>query len=193
MQGYSALGGAAAEKAMLEETGSKDPQIRLVAARSLGEIGSAAANDKLVKLVQDENQHVARTALASIAHSDPARAGQLAERQMKSTDVAARQSALQFSPLLEPAVAHAILAAGLADADESVAASAAQMYGQMGGAEAQNALVDCLQRDSASPALHRAAADALDGLGGSAARSYAALIAKYKSPVSDSPESGSGE
>ncbi len=182
MDGLSTIGGPEAEKAVLDATSSNDHDLRTAAVHALGRNASSpAAAARLEKLAADPDREVANAAFWGLASTSPDKAAKIAEGQMKSADVDVRRSTMQVCHMLEPERARELLLGGLADADPTVAVTAAHNLTQIGDTASQNALAALLTRDDANPQVRRAAADALGEIGGETARRFADLIAQHGS------------
>src|SRR5262249_25011892 len=111
---------------------------------------------------------------------EPDRAARVLEATLRSGDKEARQRALSAASMMDSSTVRPLLVGALRDEDPQVATQAAQQLGNVGGADAQSALVDVITQ-SASPAdVRMAAAEALDRMGGAAAARYRDLIDQIK-------------
>src|SRR5262249_12842529 len=95
-------------------------------------------------------------------------------------DKEARQRALSAASMLDAGAVRPMLVSALRDKDLQVATQAATQLGNVGGAEAQNALVDIITQTGAAQELRMAAANALDQMGGAAAVRYRDTIDQIK-------------
>jgi HEAT repeat protein len=177
------IGGADAERALVDATaGGGDIGVRMYAISSLGRLGTQTAESQLERLAGDKDQNVARVALTTLAQHSPTRATGFVDRAMRSEDARTRSQALDIAASLDAATAKRVALAAIKDPDESVVQSAVSRLAEMGGPEAQAALVDVLSSSKTSQDVKRSAADALDELGGESSRRFSNLIDKYKTP-----------
>ncbi|HEU4404364.1 MAG TPA: HEAT repeat domain-containing protein [Polyangiaceae bacterium] len=188
------LGGAEAERAVDEllKSGKRDDRRTLLSA--LESVRSSEASDKLVsdlwrKLGSDDDIEVASKALAHQLEQRPAEAAALLERRMRDEGPEGRRTliyALQWRAGDEgDGVIHPMLLGALRDRDSSVVAAAVETLGQEGGAQTQAAIADVLTRPGVSDEARRAAAVALEEMGGEVARRYAGLIERAKADDDD--------
>src|SRR5205823_2633239 len=132
--------------------------------------------------------NTARVALTTLAQNAPQRATAFVDRAMRSDDPRTRTQALQIASQLDAATARRVTLTAIKDSDESVVQAAVGQLSEMGGPEAQSALVDLLSSATASEDVKRSAADALNEMGGEASRRFSNLIDKYKTPEEDDSE-----
>lgn len=178
------IGGPDAERAIADATTSSDVGLKMYAVTALGRVGTPSATASLERLAQDKDANTARVALQTLAQTAPARASGFVDRAMRSDDPRTRVHALEAASNLDAQTAKRVALAGLKDNDTMVVSSAIRHLQEMGGPDAQSALVDVLT-GTASEDTKREAADALQEMGGEATRRFSNLIDKYKSPVDD--------
>jgi HEAT repeat protein len=183
------IGGPDAERAIVDATTSSDMGVRMYAVSSLGRLGTPASESQLERLASDKDQNVARVALTTLAQHAPARATGFVDRALRSDDPRTRTQALEIASSLDAATARRVALTAIKDPDESVVSAAVSRLAEMGGPEAQNALIDVLSNARSSDDVKREAADALQEMGGEAARRWSGLIDKYKTPEDDGEES----
>ena len=115
----------------------------------------------------------------------------MAAEGLRSSDQEQREAAIGRATQLDAEAARPLLLEALRDPDSTVVAQAASALGSAGGADAQQALLDVLTSSRAPDEARRAAADALQTMGGAAARDRAELLAPWLSP--EDTGSGSGD
>jgi HEAT repeat protein len=181
--GLARLGGDRAERAIADATTATDAPTRNTAIRALGTLHTPSAAATLEKLATSDGP-TARAAFQSLASAAPDRAATIADRLLKSDDAETRQAVLQSAAQLPGDAARRISVSALRDADASVVSNAISNLENIGGPEAQQALLDLLSSE-APQATKRAAADALAGSGSDMAQQHQALIDRFKSASTD--------
>src|SRR5262249_15812467 len=146
------------------------------AAQALGQLGTAAAATELERLVGDKDAVVAQTALMTLAQTEPARAARIAGNALRAPEPAKRRQAVGTASALEPDRARPLLLTALHDADPTIVETAARTLAQVGGADAQRALVDLLTQSATARSVKRAAAEALTDIGGATLERYRDLV-----------------
>jgi HEAT repeat protein len=172
-------GGAEAERALARAAASSSADERAAAARALVDETPPGLVPNLGVLARDRDESVSTMAFQALRTAAPQEALALATEGLRSSDVAARTEAVSRASQLEPEATRPMLIEALHDADPGVVAAAASALGNAGGSDAQQALLDVLTRSSADDDMRRAAAEALHGMGGAAARDHADLIARW--------------
>ncbi|HSQ64042.1 MAG TPA: HEAT repeat domain-containing protein [Polyangiaceae bacterium] len=178
--GLARVGGPDAERALIDATNDKDQGTRLAAVRSLGRIETPTAASQLERFASGKGE-VAQAAYETLITSAPDRAAAVADRAMSTGDAQMRAVVVQNASSLPGDAGKRILLSAVRDADNSVVMNAIDGLANVGGTDAQSAIVDLLGSDSAPADTKRAAADALDRIGGDAAKQHRDLIDKYKS------------
>ena len=110
----------------------------------------AMANCNVTK---DADSEVSRSAFGRLAVVDPARAETVMTARFSSPDPSARQDALWFSSQLDGDVARPYLIAALRDPSAEVVADACSRLADVGGADAQTALLAVMTNPDSTPAL----------------------------------------
>jgi HEAT repeat protein len=183
------LGGPEAEKAIAESATSNDTSSRMLAVQALSQRSVPGGAATLENLAKDHDTNVARNALRALADAAPDRALPLVEDAMRSSNRAARMSALSAASSLESAPQARIFSAAAHDTDPSIARIATMQLARLGGPSAQSTLVDLLTDSDAPDSSKKFAADALTEMGGEAASRYHDLIQRYSpEPTPDEGE-----
>ncbi|HEY2367773.1 MAG TPA: HEAT repeat domain-containing protein, partial [Polyangiaceae bacterium] len=189
LMGLARVGGDRAERALIDATTDEDGSTKNAAIRALGTMHSPTAQQQLEKLAGGDGT-TARTAFTSLASSAPDRAAKLADRIMATGDADMRQTILQSAAQFPNDVSRRISVTALRDTNESVVSSAVSNLENIGGQDAQQALLDLLGSD-APLTSKRAAADALQRGATETAQQHQSIIDKWRTP--DSPSTGPGE
>jgi len=184
-------GGPEAERALAHAAESADPGERSAAARALGGETPAALLPRLERLARDPDGTVADEAFEALRKSAPASALALATEGLRASDPEARAAAVGRAGELDAEAARPLLVEALRDPDSSVVVKAAEGLATTGGADAQQALLDVLTATQSSDDARRAAALALQTMGGAAARDHSELIESWLG--SDEDTSGAGD
>jgi hypothetical protein len=145
--------------------GDRDPEVRLVAARALGELGDPTAAGPLLEALTCDRSVPLRVVARSLARLGPGTASALVDG-LTSEDAVARAVCAEISGLLGVTAAQsALLGVMDAERDQDVRIRAARALGRIGLPSALPALVRAT--DSSQPmALRAVAARALGDLGG---------------------------
>ena len=101
--------------------------------------------------------------------------------------------ALWFSSQLDGDVARPYLIAALRDPSAEVVADACSRLADVGGADAQPALLAVMTNPDSTPALAAAAASALEATDGELARQQAAAIAHYRDAATPAEQGATDE
>lgn len=187
--GLARIGGDRAERAIIDATTDEDGATKGAAIRALGTMHTQTAQQQLEKLAGGDGV-TARTAFTSLASSAPDRAAKLADRIMATGDADMRQTILQSAAQFPNDVSRRISVTALRDTNESVVSSAVSNLENIGGTDAQQALLDLLTSD-APQTSKRAAADALQRSTTEMAQQHQSIIDKWRTP--DAPATGPGE
>ncbi len=189
LSGLASLGGAEAERALLEASNRPDDaSMRMLAVRSLGGVHTAAAASQLERFAHDQDPRLASAALRALANSAPDRAIAASDRAVQSSQIGLRRAAVQMTSALPADTARRILTTAVRDADASVASLAITHLTFVGGPEAERALLEVMTDRSSAAEVKQSAAAALDQMGGATARDNAALIDQLKdAPAADEP------
>jgi HEAT repeat protein len=179
-------GGPDAERALAGATASTDPGIRVAVARALMSETPPALLSRLEALARDPDADVADTAFTALRQQDPASALALATSGLHAADPEARAAAAGRAGELDAEAARPLLVEALRDSDASVVVKAAEALASSGGADAQQALLDVITASRSSDEARRAAAQALQTMGGWAVRDRSALIDPWLTPGDDS-------
>ncbi|HEY3817201.1 MAG TPA: HEAT repeat domain-containing protein [Polyangiaceae bacterium] len=182
------IGGPDAERALASAAGSADPADRAAVARALMNETPPALLPHLETLARDPDESVSDAAFAGLRSSAPASAAAVASEGLHAPDAEARVAAAGRAAELDAEVARPLLVEALRDADPSVVAKAAEGLAATGGADAQQALLDVVTASGSSDEARRAAAQALETMGGAAARDHADTLAPWLAPEEDSSE-----
>lgn len=183
------LGGSEAERAVdaLLKSGRSDDRYTLLSAlESSPKSGepNRLASDLWRKLASDEDVGVASKALGEHFDKHPTEATAILERRMRDEGPEGRRtliSSIRWHAGDEgDGAVHTMLLGALRDRDSSVVATAIEALGSEGGAQTQAALADVLTRSSVSDDARKAAAEALEEMGGEFARRYASQIERVK-------------
>jgi HEAT repeat protein len=183
------LGGGEAERAVdellkSERRGDRYTLLNALKSATKSEEPSRLVSDAWRKLVADEDIDVASRALSEHLGRRPAEAAVLIERRMRDEGPEGRRvlvSTLRWGVGDEgDGAIHPLLIGALRDRDSSVVAAAVEALGQEGGAQTQAAIADVLTRPSVSNEARKAAAEALEEMGGEFARRYAGQIERAK-------------
>jgi HEAT repeat protein len=187
-------GGPEAERALARAATSGSAEERAAAARALVDETPAALLPSLGTLARDPDGTVSTVAFQALRTAAPQEALALATEGLRSPDVAARTEAVSRASQLDPEATRPMLIEALHDADPGVVTAAAGALGTAGGSDAQQALLDVLTRSSSSEDTRRAAAEALQSMGGAASRDHADLISPWLTEqVEASGDDESGE
>jgi HEAT repeat protein len=186
-------GGADAERALSRAAGSADPEERAAVARALMGETPPTLLPRLETLTRDPDDNVAGAAFEALRQASPASALALATAGLHASDPEARATAVGRAAELDAEAARPLLVEALRDLDSSVVVKAAEGLATSGGADAQQALLDVLTATQSSDDARRAAAQALQTMGGAAARDRAELIAPWLSPDDDTSADGDDE
>jgi HEAT repeat protein len=145
--------------------GDRDPEVRLVAARALGELGDPTAAGPLLQALARDRSVPLRVVARSLARLGPGTASALVAG-LESEDAVTRAVCAEISGLLGVTAAQpALLAVMDAEQDDDVRIRAARALGRIGLPSALPALVRAT--DGSQPiALRAVAARALGDLGG---------------------------
>ncbi len=145
--------------------GDRDPEVRIVAARALGEIGDPASAAALVAAVSGPQAVPLRIVARSLARLGPGAAPVLVDA-MTSQDAQARAVAAEILGLGGAVTAVGILSShALHDPDEDVRIRCARALGRIGVPSALAVLGRCLGQDE-PPALRAVVARAIGDVGG---------------------------
>ncbi len=186
-------GGPDAERALASAAASADPDDRVAVARALMGDTPPAMLPRLEKLARDTDENVAGTAFSALRQASPASALAVAAEGLRASDPMARAAAAGRAAELDAEVGRPLLVEALRDPDSSVVVKAAEALGTTGGADAQQALLDVLTATRSSDDAKRAAAQALQAMGGAAARDRSDLIAPWLATDDDSSGEGDDE
>ncbi len=181
------VGGEGVERTLVDAASDSDLSTRTMAIRSLGMVQTSAAKSELEKLASSTDTQTARAAFQSLVGAAPDRAAALADRAMATGSTEMRQEIVQNAAQFPTETSKRILRSALQDSNETVATTAVNTLSNVGGADAQQALLDVLTNRDASAAVKQAAADALERSGSDMARQHETLINQYKS---DTPPNG---
>jgi HEAT repeat protein len=184
-------GGSDAERALASAAGSADPDERVAVARALTSAMPPTLLPRLETLARDPDENVSEAAFEALRQSAPASALALATEGLHAADPEARAAAVGHAGELDAEAARPLLVEALRDPDSSVVVKAAEGLATSGGADAQQALLDVLTGTRSSDDARRAAAQALQAMGGAAARDRPELIEPWLTPDDDS--SGAGD
>jgi HEAT repeat protein len=187
----AAVGGADAERALASAAASPDVETRRAAASAYSSVDESSPT--LGVLAQDADSEVSRSAFGRLAVVDPARAETVMTARFSSPDPSARQDALWFSSQLDGDVARPYLIAALRDPSAEVVADACSRLADVGGADAQTALLAVMTNPDSTPALAAAAASALEQTDGELARQQAAAIARYRDAATPAEQGATDE
>lgn len=185
-------GGPDAERALAKAAASASADERAAAARALVDETPASLVPNLAALARDKDESVSNVAFQALRTAAPQQALDLATEGLRSPDAAARAEAVSRATQLDPEAVRPMLIGALHDPDPDVVSAAAGALANAGGADAQQALLDVLTRSSSNDETRRAAAEALQGMGGAAARDHADLISRWVEPAAQE-ESTEGE
>ncbi|HET8616566.1 MAG TPA: HEAT repeat domain-containing protein [Actinomycetales bacterium] len=145
----------------------RDPEVRLVAARALGELGDTSAAPALLASLVTERSVPLRVVARSLARLGPQTGSTLVEG-LRSPDALVRSVCAEISGLLGVTAAQeSLLAVTDADPDDDVRIRAARALGRIGLPSALPVLVAATAPDRPAP-LRAVAAGALGDLGGTA-------------------------
>jgi len=187
--GLARIGGDRAERAVIDATTDEDGSTKNAAIRALGTMHTQTAQQQLEKLAGGDGA-TARTAFTSLASGSPDRAAKIADRMMATGDADMRQTILQSAAQFPNDVSRRISVTALRDTNENVVSSAVSNLENIGGQDAQQALLDLLTSD-APQASKRAAADALQRSGTDMAQQHQSILDKWRTP--EGPTNGPGE
>jgi HEAT repeat protein len=182
-------GGPDAERALSNAATSSDPDDRLAAARALMAETPPTMLPRLETLARDPDENVAGTAFSALRQASPASALAVASEGLRSSDPEARVAAVGHAGELDTEASRPLLVQALRDSDSAVVVKAAEALSTSGGADAQQALLDVITASRSSDEAKRAAAQALQTMGGAAARDRADLLAPWLAPEEDSSSS----
>ncbi|HEY8088140.1 MAG TPA: HEAT repeat domain-containing protein [Polyangiaceae bacterium] len=183
-------GGADAERALRAAATSSDVQARAAAAQAMVGETPASLLPQLKALAHDSDGSVASPAFQALRSTDPTSALGLVAEQLHDRDAETRAQAVGWAGQLDGEAARPLLIQALRDPDPAVVVAAASTLGSTGGSDAQQALLDVVTGSSSSDEARRAAAQALDAMGGAAARDHAEIIQKW---MPDEGDSASGD
>ena len=160
------LGSGETERLALHAMHSDRPTVRRHAIRILGAFGYAAAFDVLNDAIGDNDRRIAELAIAALGAIDDARVDALLTRLATSRDDALRAAVMRAAAVRGGALAHRLLARGIADSADWVRYYAAQAFGRLGPDAGDNAstLLVARLRDPA-PQVRIAAIEALSRIG----------------------------
>jgi len=184
-------GGPDAERALAHAAESGNAEERAAVARALTGETPAAMVPRLATLARDPDANVSDAAFQALRTAAPQDALAVATEGMRSADPAARAASVARAGELDAEVARPVLLQAMHDRDPDVVTAAAGQLANAGGADAQQALLDVLTASSSNDDVRRAAAEALQSMGGAAARDHADLIAKWVDTGEGDDESGS--
>jgi HEAT repeat protein len=184
-------GGPDAERVLTRAAASADPEERVAVARALMGETPPTLLPRLETLARDPDENVAATAFAALRQAAPASALALTAEGLRSGDADARATAAGHAAELDAEAARPLLVEALRDPDSSVVVKAAEGLATTGGADAQQALLDVITAPQSSDDARRAAAQALQTMGGAAARDRSDLIEPWLAP--DEGESAAGD
>jgi HEAT repeat protein len=181
LQQLAVHGGPDAERAIADaaSAATADPRSRTFAVSALGRLATPEANQKLEALTRDTDSNVARFALTSLARNDPEAAARIAIQSISSTDASTRLTAINVADQLDQDSMKRIYMTGMRDEDPMVVGAAARSLGQLGGPDAQRALIDLLTSSSSTDEQKRTAAEVMQEMGGDGAERYKDAIGKY--------------
>jgi HEAT repeat protein len=179
-------GGPDAERALSSAASSNDPDDRLAAARALMAETPPAMLPRLEALARDTDENVADAAFSALRQASPASALALASEGLHASRPEARAAAVGRAGDLDAEASRPLLVEALRDSDPDVVVKAAQQLSTSGGSDAQQALLDVITASRSSDEAKRAAAEALQAMGGAAARDRADLLAPWLAPPEDS-------
>ncbi len=142
-------------RGLIKALGYKDPEVRAMACRALGNLGDKSAVEPLVAALKDKDEQVRRDAAAALGWLGDPRAADalLAVLPEKSMFSAAAQS---LARLKEPRLFDRLIAALQ---DDTVCSPVANALGELGDPRAVEPLIDLLHRQDAQ--IRRSAAFAL--------------------------------
>jgi HEAT repeat protein len=180
LTGLARIGGDRAERAIIDATTDEDAATKSAAIRALGTMHSQTAQQQLEKLASGDGT-TARTAFTSLASSAPDRAAKLADRIIATGDADMRETILQSAAQFPTDVTRRISVTALHDTNDSVVSSAVSNLENIGGQDAQQALLDLLGSD-APQGSKRAAADALQRSSTDMVQSHQSLVDKWRTP-----------
>jgi hypothetical protein len=159
------LGQADAGADLVRLLDDRDPEVRLVAARALGELGDPSAADALLETLLRTRSVPLRVVARSLARLGPG-AGPALVEGLGSSAPLVRAVCSEICGVLGVTAAQTVLLDVIdRDPDDDVRIRAARALGRIGLPSALPALVRATDR-SASPALRAVAARALGDLGG---------------------------
>jgi HEAT repeat protein len=159
---------------------SADPKARADAARALSSDPPPSLLPDLERLAHDPDAGVSSAAFQALRESSPERALELAREGLRSTDPEQRSAAAERAGQLDTEAARPLMIEALRDPDAAVVVQAASWLGSAGGTDAQQALLDVLEARTSTDEERRAAAQALETMGGAAARDHADLLERWR-------------
>jgi HEAT repeat protein len=185
-------GGPEAERALKAAASSSDVQTRSAAAQALvGELPPSMVADART-LARDPEATVSNPAFQALRSTDPTSALAIVNEDLRSTDSETRAQGVERASQLDAEATRPLLLQALRDPDPAVVSAAASALGTAGGSDAQQALLDVLTASSSTDESRRAAAQALDGMGGAASRDHADAIKRWL-PEDDDVKGGDDE
>jgi HEAT repeat protein len=180
VQALITMGGEAADRTIAEASQSSDPGTRRVVLASLADQQSPASAEQIERFAHDDDPAIAHQAIEALVTASPERATAFLSTSIHASEARDRSWAVDVAERLDATASQPILAAAVRDHDPEVIASVARVLRARGGIESQELLVSMLTQDWATDDAHRAAAAAIDDLGGPTAEQYRALIDRYR-------------
>jgi HEAT repeat protein len=153
----------------LDRLSQQDPQVRVEAARELGEMRDPRAVERLIRLVSDIRPDVRQAAVDALGAIGDKRAVPVLREQLTQGDWRNRQSAAQGLGGMQDAVAVPDLEKALNDENASVAVAAARALFRCGAEGAQRLRSVAGSRSASAGAREAALATLAESVGSSAA------------------------
>jgi HEAT repeat protein len=177
-------GGEPADRAVTAAAASNDESERRNAVLLLRRLDTQRSRETLARLSSDPDANIAGQALSALSAVDPERAEPLIRRAVAQGGDT-RLIALESAGSLDAAVAIPLLSSAVTDSDSTVAETALRQLSQLGGPEAERALVDTLYRRDAPLSLQMYAASVLEDQGGAPARQNQSRIEALRATASE--------